>query len=82
MNSQSRTLAALVRRLDREALAQLRQEAARLVDENEKLREQLAYAEDCAERWRENAISQLNDICERTGCAPGITVDGRLVVVA
>jgi hypothetical protein len=76
----NRTLVALRRRLDRAALAQLRAEAARLAEENEQLRERLAYAEDNAEFWSREATGMHLQLCELRGGQPGITQAGQLVV--
>lgn len=76
------TLQALQRRLDREALAQLRAETARLAEENDTLREQLAYAEDAAMSWRDDALDMQLQLCAELGGQPAITIDGSLGVVA
>jgi hypothetical protein len=68
-------------KLDRLALEQLRTVAARLAEENEELRRQLAWAEDAAESWRDDALKLMEDHCAATGDAPGLTLDGRLVAV-
>lgn len=82
------TLRALARRLRAQTFDLLQEEVARLGDENEALRQEndslrrrLAWAEDCAESWREDAISALNEAANACGGAPGLTRDGRLVVV-
>lgn len=74
-------LHALRRRLNAAAYDQINEELARLDLENESLRTQLAWAEDRAERWREDAISALNDQAEATGGAVGLTQSGHLVLV-
>ena len=48
--------------------------------ENEALRTRLAWAEDCAESWREDAIAALNDAAAKVGGVPGLSMEGRLVV--
>jgi hypothetical protein len=75
-------LSVLQRRLDREALNQLRGEAARLIAENDALRERLAYAEDAAMSWRDDALDLQLQLCAQVGGKPAITVDGSLGVVA
>lgn len=81
MSTQSQ-LRALERRLNAMAYEPLCAEIARLdalvtalQAENEELRSQLAYADDCAERWRDDALQAINN----AGAEPGLTVDGRLV---
>ena len=74
------TLSTLRRRLDAEALNQLRTEAARLLLENERLREQLSVAEADADWWRSEATSLHIDLCEASSGVPGIAQDGALVV--
>lgn len=64
-----------------EELARIALENARLVAENDQLRRQLAWAEGCAEGWREDALSALNDQAEATGGAVGLTQAGHLVLV-
>lgn len=63
-----------------EALARLDAENEALRAENDDLRARLSWAEDCAERWREDAIEALNHAADEVGGAPGLTMDGRLVV--
>lgn len=77
----ARTAGAIWRRLDRLAFSQLCAEAARLVVENERLREQLWRAEDAAQFWQEDALHLQQALCEATGGRPGISSDGTVVVV-
>lgn len=56
-------------------IARLHAENETLCCENETLRSQLAWAEDCAERWRTDAIEAIN----AAGAEPGLTMNGRLV---
>lgn len=77
MSAQAR----LAARLDRLAIDQLRAEAARLAAENESLREQLYWAEQAAESWRDDALAMMQEHCAHTGDRPGLTMGGRLVVV-
>ena len=63
-----------------EALARLDAENEALRAENEQLRTRLAWAEDCAESWREDAIAALNQASEDLGGTPGLAMDGRLAV--
>lgn len=76
------TLARIRRRLDAEALDQLRAEVARLAAENDELRTHLVWAEDEAESWRRDATEMHLQRCELKCARPGITVDGRLAVVS
>lgn len=83
-----RVLAALRRRLDDQALAQLRAVAAAqaeqldaLREENASLRGQLDQAESWCDAWRDDALRFQQQLCDRTGGEPGMTVDGALVVV-
>lgn len=82
------TRAAIARRLDRIALEQLRAAVARLagqVDqlriENSALRIELERADIAAESWRTDALSMQEELCSSRGGRPGVTIDGRLVVV-
>lgn len=77
----TRQLRALKRRLREQTFVLLEQEVARLGAENEELRQRLNWAEDAAESWRADAIAALNDAADACGGAPGLTVDGRMVVV-
>lgn len=63
-----------------EALARMDAENEALRAENESLRTRLAWAEDCAEHWREDAMEALNQAADAVGGAPGLTMDGRLAV--
>ena len=83
----SPALRALRRRLNAQAYDLVNEELARvdaeneaLRAENELLRTRLAWTEDCAESWREDAIAALNEVADKVGGAPGLTMDGRLVV--
>lgn len=83
-----KALRALERRLNAQAYGLLCEEISRLAAENERLqadnsslRSQLSWAEDCAESWRENAIELMNGRADAEGGSPGLTIDGRLVVV-
>ncbi|CAM3351368.1 hypothetical protein [Paracidovorax anthurii] len=81
-------LRALRRRLNAAAYALLNEEIVRLDcecerlrAENESLRTQLSWAEDCAERWREDAIEAINAQADLEGGAVGLTQAGQLVVI-
>lgn len=80
------SLHALRARFDRAALAQLRDEVARLAAENERLLgkiEQLDRlyqdAEQWAESWRNDALDFQLQLCELTHSKPGLTRAGTLV---
>lgn len=78
----SPTLRALNRRLDAAAYGLLCEEIARLDEENSRLRTEnadllgrLSWAEDCVERWRDDALDAIN----AAGAVPGLTQSGHLV---
>ena len=75
------SLQGIRRRLDAIAIDQLRAEVSRLAEENEELRKQLAWAEQAAEAWRDDALNFQMELCEHSGGTPGITQTGALVVV-
>ena len=77
----------LQRRLDAEAIDQLRAEVVRLdsahtqlAEENARLRTELAMTEDDAEFWRREATEQHLQLCEAHLGQPGITQAGHLLV--
>ncbi len=74
-------IARILRRWDGIANQQLIEAAARLAEENDRLREELRWAEDAAESWRENAMRLTEDACADGSKRPGITVGGALVLV-
>jgi regulator of replication initiation timing len=83
-----KVLQSLERRLNSQAYPLLCEEIARLAAENERLqsenselRRTLSWAEDTAESWRENAIELANQQAEEQGGLPGLTMNGRMVVV-
>jgi hypothetical protein len=83
-----RVLAALRRRLDVQALAQLRTLAVAQAEqlealrvENESLRTELSLAEHCSDSWRYDALRFQDELCQQTGGQPGLTKAGALVVV-
>ena len=73
--------AAIQRRLERWELEHLRAMAAAQAEQIETLQRQLAYAEDLADSWRRDALDLQEELAERIGGAPGLTIGGRLVVV-
>ncbi|WP_339829434.1 hypothetical protein [uncultured Arenimonas sp.] len=77
MTAQARRIAA---RLDRLALDQLRAEAARLAEENERLWAELQRAESAAGFWQDNALAMQRDL-EDAGVPVGLTADGQVGAV-
>lgn len=76
------SLQALKRKLDRALLAhlvehcdELRSELDACQSERDELRRRLAYAEDCADMWRDDALQAIRD----AGAAPSLTLSGRIV---
>lgn len=74
-------IARILRRWDGIANQQLIEAAARLAEENDRLREELRWAEDAAESWRDDALRLMQDAWAATGSRPGITKGGALVLV-
>ncbi len=79
--SKPTNIAALFARLDDHAYDQLCAEVARLADENDRLRRELARMEDIAEGWREEAMSLHEQLAQAFGGQRGITQSGALVVI-
>lgn len=86
--NRARVVAGLRRRLDDQALDQLRAVAAAQAEqidslqaENASLRGQLDQAESWCDAWRDDALRFQQQLCEHTGGEPGMTADGALVVV-
>lgn len=61
-------------------LARVATELDALRAENDALRTRLAWAEDCTEHWREEALEALNRDADALGVSPGLTINGRLVL--
>lgn len=74
--------AAIQRRLERWELDHLRLLARQQAEQIEELERRLSWAEDCAERWRDDALDLQTQLADDTGGAPGLTMSGSLVVVA
>lgn len=74
-------IARILRRWDGIANQQLIEAAARLVDENDRLRTELRWAKDAAESWRDDALRMMEEACAATDSRPGITKGGALVLV-
>ena len=74
--------AAIQRKLERWELDHLRTLAAQQAEQIETLQRELAYAEDCADSWRRDALDMQQDLADRLGGTPGLTVQGRLVIAA
>lgn len=81
MQTHTPATAAIQRRFERWELDHLRMLAAQQAEQIEELTRRLDWADDCAERWRDDALDLQRQIADDTGGAPGLTVDGRLVVV-
>lgn len=75
------TVASILRRWDGIANQQLIAAAARLAEENDRLREQLQYAEDAAISWRNDAMRLMEDACLSGTHVPAISIDGDLVTL-
>ena len=73
---------AIQRKLDRWELQHLRLLAAQQAEQIDELQRRLSWAEDCAERWRDDALDLQHQLADDTGGQPGLTRGGRLVVVA
>lgn len=80
----ARALQALNRKLERWELAHLRQHVEELrlqldaqLAELAETKRQLSWAEDCADRWRDDALNAIAD----AGCLPGITITGAVVAL-
>lgn len=74
-----------IRRLEHAELFHLREHCAELAvrieqleAENADLKRELDYAQDCAERWRDDALDAINE----AGCDVGLTVTGHVVALA
>ena len=67
---------AVRRKMHARELLYLRELTAELLAERDDLRERLTWAEDSAERWRDDALQAIED----AGARPGLTVNGRLTV--
>ena len=83
-----RVIAALRRRLDEQALDQLRTIAARqseqidaLRAENASLQVQLDQAETWCDAWRDDAMRFQMALCERDDGQPAMRMDGSLAVI-
>ena len=72
--------AALQRRFERWELQHLRLLARQHAEQIEELQRRAAWAEDCAERWRDDALDMQEQLADTTGGQPGLTQEGRLVV--
>lgn len=69
-------LSSIVRKLHRWELVHLRELVAELHAENEHLRRELDYANDCAESWRDDVMRLSED-----GASIGLTQDGHIHLV-
>lgn len=71
----------LKRRLAQWELEHLRQHAAELAERLEAAEERASAAEQACDFWHDQAIDAHNAAAEAAGGMPGITIDGRLVIV-
>ena len=65
-----------------EELARVAQEKEQLQAEVDELRRKLAYAEDCAESWREDALEAMNAHAEATGGVVALRQTGHVSVIS
>lgn len=77
----SPTLLKLKRRLDRWELEHLRQHAAELAERLEAAESRTADAEYAADFWHDQAVEVHSAAAEAAGGKPGITIDGRAIIV-
>lgn len=73
-------LRALQRRLHAQTFELLLAEVEHLATENEELRSQLSRAEASLDFWHDQAIELHQQAAEVCNGAPGLTMDGRLIV--
>lgn len=71
----------IARRLHAVELNTLRERCEQQHAEIERLRAELAYAERCAEGWRDDALRAMEAACADGARAPGLTMSGALVLV-
>lgn len=81
LKSMRRRWNALAYELVNEELARVAQDNERLQAEVDELRHKLAYAEDCAESWREDALEAMNAHAEATGGVVALHQTGQLSVI-
>lgn len=81
MNAKSNARAVVARRLHAMELETLRASVERLHAENERLRQELYWAENAAESWRDEALRMMEEACADGSRAPGLTINGALVCV-
>ena len=84
MTAPSLSPAAILRRWDRIASAQLIEHAARLAIDHDNLRHELERTQfylQCAERAAESWREDFMRACEESGARPGLTIDGRMVAL-
>jgi hypothetical protein len=76
------SIATIVRRLHAAELDTLREIVERQHAEIERLRADLAFAEQAAESWRDDALRMMEDACADGSRSPGITMSGALVALS
>ena len=72
---------ALAYELVNEELARVAKENEQLQAEIDELRRKLAYAEDCADSWREDALAAMTAQADATGGVVGLLQTGQLTVI-
>ena len=72
---------AIQSKLDRWELEHLRLLAAQQAEQIEELQRRVLWAEDCAERWRDDALDLHQQLADSTGSIRGLTPTGKLVIV-
>lgn len=73
--------AAVARRLHARELETLRALVERQHAEIVQLRVELAFAEQSAESWRDDALRMMEEACADGSRAPGLTITGALVTI-
>ena len=76
-----KAIAAIARRLHAVELDSLRARCEQQHAEIERLRADLAFAEQAAESWRDDALKMMKDACADGSHTAGLTRAGALVLV-
>ena len=75
------SIPAIARRLEAVELNSLRERCEQQHAEIERLRADLAFAEQAAESWRDDALKMMEDACANGSHTAGLTRSGALVLV-